>query len=660
MVAQAVVSESPFVAKALRLTFHGKILDQLGIQIYQSPIASLAELVANAWDADATTVNITLPDKLDEHSVITVEDDGRGMTFEQCQDEYMSVGYDRRQGKGSARTPSGRLVMGRKGIGKFAGFGIAKRIRVETASGATGEETDFEMDICELRRARYLTEGGTISARTRQGGHGGQVRRGTRITLSGLIIARNVSRSRFPRSMASRFLVQQTASDFEIRVNGDPIPESLDLAPAEFAFPRDYPSGREPVGLQVDGQWAVEMLPDGHTIKWKIGFAKDPIGDGDLQGVAVFANGKMAQRPFFFNLTGALPGQHGQSYMFGQVSADYVDQMDADVISAERQRINWEAAETQALLEWGQRRTRDLLRLWGELRAEKKVGEIEARISPLGGRLAKLKRHEQKAVKAVLKKLAGIPSIRDDRFEDLAGAILTSWEGGRLRELWQDIEERETLSEADLLDMLVETNVVTALNVAEAVKTKVAALVRLGERIDKRDLEHAVRDHVANNPWIISPEWEYYRKEARVSHIAQDAAKAADLTGDVYRGRVDLLLSSGDHLLVLEFLRPGLALDTDHLQRCANYVAHIRAAVEKLSALPFAKVSGLIVADRIPSRDPFRHLIEMYAKSDILVTDWHTVISDARARHEEFLRILGERDPDDERLRSATAPSAPK
>lgn len=130
MVAQAVVSESPFVAKALRLTFHGKILDQLGIQIYQSPIASLAELVANAWDADATTVNITLPDKLDEHSVITVEDDGRGMTFGQCQDEYMSVGYDRRQGKRGARTPSGRLVMGRKGIGKFAGFGIAKRIRV--------------------------------------------------------------------------------------------------------------------------------------------------------------------------------------------------------------------------------------------------------------------------------------------------------------------------------------------------------------------------------------------------------------------------------------------------------------------------------------------------------------------------------------------------
>lgn len=660
MVAQAVVSESPFVTKALRLTFHGKILDQLGIQIYQSPVASLAELVANAWDADAATVSIILPDRLDEQSVITIEDDGRGMTFEQCQDEYMSVGYDRRRGKRSARTPSGRLVMGRKGIGKFAGFGIAKKIRVETVSKTTGEETDFEMDIDELRRTSYLTEGGTIRARTRQRGHNGRNGCGTRITLSGLIMAKNVSKSRLPLSMASRFLVQQTASDFNIRINGDPIPRSLDFAPVEFAFPRDYPSGREPDGLRVDGQWAIETLPDGHTIRWKIGFAKDPVGDGDLQGVAVFANGKMAQKPFFFNLTGALPGQHGLSYMFGQVAADYVDQMDADVISAERQRINWEAAETQALLEWGQRRTKDLLRLWGEMRAEKKARGIEDRMSQFGERLARFKRHEREAVKAVLKKLAAVPAIRDDKFEDLAGAILTSWEGGRLRELWQDIEERESLSESDLLDMLVETNVVTALNVAEAVKTKVAALVRLGERIDKHDLERAVRDHVANNPWIISPEWEYYRKEARVSHIALDAARAADLTGDVYRGRVDLLLSNGEHLLVLEFLRPGLALDTDHLQRCANYVAHIRAAVEGRTALPFAKVSGLIVADRIPSKAPFRHLIEMYSKSDILVTDWQTVISDARARHEEFLRILGERDPDDERLRSATAASSPK
>ncbi|HDX8034089.1 TPA: ATP-binding protein, partial [Escherichia coli] len=45
----------------LFLNFHGRIIDHLGIQMYQSPTAAIAEMVSNAWDADATEVNITLP-----------------------------------------------------------------------------------------------------------------------------------------------------------------------------------------------------------------------------------------------------------------------------------------------------------------------------------------------------------------------------------------------------------------------------------------------------------------------------------------------------------------------------------------------------------------------------------------------------------------------
>lgn len=657
MVAQDLASQTEF-ARDLRLTFHGKILDQLGFQIYQSPVASLAEIVANAWDADATKVDIRLPDTLGEDSTIVVEDDGHGMTFDECQAEYMNVGYDRRAGKNGARTRSGRLAMGRKGIGKFAGFGIAKRIRVETTSAATGEVTDFEMDVDELRSTEYLAEGGIIRAVTRPPGAGGQGRRGTRITLSGLIMARNISRSSFPRSMASRFLVHRTASGFAITVNGTPIPTSLDLGSVEFAFPRDYPPGKGPEGLRIDGEWAVEPLADGRSVRWMIGFARSPIKDGDLQGISVFANGKLAQKPFFFNLAGAIPGQHGQSYMFGQVVADYVDQMDMDVISAERQRINWETVETQSLLEWGRRRTGEILRLWGEMKAKKKVDEIEGKMSRFGSRLARLERHEQGTVRSVLRKLATIPSIQDDKFEDLAGAILTSWEGGRLRDLWRDIAERDDLSESDLLSILVETNVVTALNVAEAVRTKVAALTQLEDRVERRVLERDVRDHVANNPWMISPEWEYYRKETRVSHIAGEAAESAGLTGEEYRGRVDLLLSSGSHLLVLEFMRPGLALDVDHLNRCANYVFHIRAAIKGLTGMPFKSVSGLIVADRIVSKPHMAEIIEVYSRSDIRLIDWRSMIRNARAGQEEFLRILGNRAPDDERLQSVAGAAA--
>ena len=42
----------------LELGFHGRIIEHIGIQMYQSPTAALAEIVSNAWDADATRVDI--------------------------------------------------------------------------------------------------------------------------------------------------------------------------------------------------------------------------------------------------------------------------------------------------------------------------------------------------------------------------------------------------------------------------------------------------------------------------------------------------------------------------------------------------------------------------------------------------------------------------
>lgn len=136
--------------KSLFLSFHGRIIDHLGIQMYQSPTAAIAEMVSNSWDADATEVKITLPTH-DDFS-ITIQDNGIGMTLEECQNKFLTVGYDKR--KNNAKTLSRDLkrpLMGRKGIGKFAGFGIASVITVTTISKDTGEKTSFVLDIDKIR-----------------------------------------------------------------------------------------------------------------------------------------------------------------------------------------------------------------------------------------------------------------------------------------------------------------------------------------------------------------------------------------------------------------------------------------------------------------------------------------------------------------------------
>ena len=95
----------------------GTFIDHLGIQMYQSPVAAIAELVSNGWDADASIVRIRLPSHLGPAAFIQLQDDGLGMTFEDCQDRYLNVGYCRRGEETEENSPSGRPVLGRKGIG---------------------------------------------------------------------------------------------------------------------------------------------------------------------------------------------------------------------------------------------------------------------------------------------------------------------------------------------------------------------------------------------------------------------------------------------------------------------------------------------------------------------------------------------------------------
>src|SRR4051812_1265512 len=97
--------------KKLHLAFHGRIIDSLGIQMYQSPVAAVAELIANAWDADAPAVEVTLPDHVGDTAELIIKDTGAGMTFADCQAKYLNVGRNRRIEEGD-KSAAGRPLLG--------------------------------------------------------------------------------------------------------------------------------------------------------------------------------------------------------------------------------------------------------------------------------------------------------------------------------------------------------------------------------------------------------------------------------------------------------------------------------------------------------------------------------------------------------------------
>lgn len=659
----------------LKLSFSGRILEHLGLQMYQSPVASIAELVANAWDADASHVRITIPAGKDGD--ITIDDDGHGMSYEDCRTHYLEVGRDRRAGAVIASTGKERPVLGRKGIGKFAGFGIAAKVRVDTTSAATGERTVFEMDYDRLRgQADYVREGGEIDLVRFDPPDPARIdSQGTTITLSSLRIGRIIPLDQFKRAMARRFVLLHWAAGFEVTVNGQPLPEWIEEAKLEYAFPRDYRADGRPEGLTVhpDGWGEEEIRVDGDARKvyWRIFFYKEPIDDEEFQGVSVFANGKLVQTPFFFRLSGGLGGQHGQSYLCGQVRADYVDALEQDLIAPERQRINWQAEELRPLQEWGQSRLKELLRLWRDRRGEERVRQIQDRIAPFLARLRRYQPHEYSVVEKALNRVARVPALSDTQFRELAIGLLEAWENGRLHDLIRDLARTQESDDQRLIAILTEAEVLTSLQAGEAVKAKVKVVEGLRERLERRELELAVRDYIAEHPWLISPEWETYRVETRASNIFEEARSEAGITdAPDWRGRVDLVLSAGQDLLVVEFMRPGLRVDRDHIDRFERYVDNARAKLGANTALPFRRVSGFLVADRLSDVAALQEKLRRLARAGMTAIEWKTLLDDARARWRDFLFVLQDRTGHDPRLEElvretveqtgATAPDNPE
>jgi hypothetical protein len=131
-------------------------------QIAHDPEVALTELVANAWDAGASSVDIAIPNELNGNLI--VQDDGHGMSSAQFKARWMKLSYDRVKHQsqdvefpperaGWVRRAYGHNGVGRHGMLCFADLyevqtwreGKGASFVVSTHSQATPFKVDSEM-----------------------------------------------------------------------------------------------------------------------------------------------------------------------------------------------------------------------------------------------------------------------------------------------------------------------------------------------------------------------------------------------------------------------------------------------------------------------------------------------------------------------------------
>ena len=125
-------------SKDYKINIDPRILELLGPSLYTNIYYVLAELIANAYDADASNVYI-----IEDEESITVEDDGTGMSYSKGDiNRYLNVAVETRTPTENIFTESGkRKRMGRKGVGKLAALSVSENVHVMTAK--EGELSGF-------------------------------------------------------------------------------------------------------------------------------------------------------------------------------------------------------------------------------------------------------------------------------------------------------------------------------------------------------------------------------------------------------------------------------------------------------------------------------------------------------------------------------------
>ncbi len=141
-------------------------------QIAHDPEVALTELVANAWDAGASSVDITIPNALNDNLV--VEDDGHGMSSAQFKARWMKLSYDRIKHQSQdvefppERAGCIRRAYGHNGVGRHGMLCFADVYEVQTWRDGKGtsfvvsthsQATPFKVDSeAPLARAGHGTK----------------------------------------------------------------------------------------------------------------------------------------------------------------------------------------------------------------------------------------------------------------------------------------------------------------------------------------------------------------------------------------------------------------------------------------------------------------------------------------------------------------------
>jgi hypothetical protein len=575
--------------KTYSLSIDLNALYHLGINLYSNIPAVISEAVANSWDADAEQVWIDVDKK---KRTITITDDGWGMTESEINDRYLRVGYSKRDHE-NVRTPKGRHVMGRKGIGKLSLFSIANIIEVHTVKTNKGKVVDrnaFVMNAKDIKK-QIEQKGGPQSYKPKVLHESViEIQKGTRLILSGLKAGAPLKTDFLRRRLARRFSIIGPEHGFEVIVEGKPIT----IADRDYFASIEYLwyFGEKSKHFAEAAKNAKKTFPlDAHIdtggkqypISGWIGTFDEQknIDDGN-NTIVVQAWGKLVQEDLLSDLDEA--GLFTK-YLIGEIRADFVDDdSKQDIATSDRQRLRTDDPRYRLLKDHVQHVVKTDIKLkWTDWRKERATEH--ALKNPIVQRWYEtLKPDNQHYAREVFERIERVPVPDEGLRRELYKQSILAFESFAHRQNVSDLakigggdEFQRFLSAFSSMDQLEEAYYYSI------ARGRMEVLSKL-EEITPKSKERTIQEHIFNHLWLLDPSWERASTDASMeTNVGKEWTKLdASLTKDEKKARLDIKYrtAAGKHIII-ELKRSTVRIDAVELLK---QVRKYQAAVKKVAA----------------------------------------------------------------------------
>ena len=568
-----------------KMSINLNVLNHLGFKLYSNVPAVLSEAVANSWDADATHVDIKI-----ESEKIIITDDGHGMTLQDINDKYLTVGYERRNDGGGRTTELDRPIMGRKGIGKLSLFSIADIVEVQTVRG--GDKNGFVMSARKIEEQIREQDGSTYHPDTLPNSKITLEGNGTRIVLTGLKKQVHQTPAALRKRLARRFSVIGTEYDFTVKINGDPV----GVADRSYFYKLQYLwhygedsekyvelCNSEKLEHKEKREEKVEVergtsYPVKGWIGTVVGSGDLKDGDDNLNKIVIMVRGKLAQEDILEDFT---EGGLYTKYIIGEIHANFLDYDDLDdIATTNRQEIIKDDQRYMALRSWVKEELRHIKNQWTDLRKEK--GEEEARQIPaIDEWMKELGPDKRKQAKAMFGKIGELTLDGHEKKELYKNSVL-AFASLRYKDALSALDNISPENLQEFTEVFAGLDDIEASLYYQIVQERLKIIDALREKVESNDLEKVIQKHLYEHLWLLDPSWDRATETPLMEQNVKTAFDEIDagLTPEQKSGRFDIKykMTSGKHVII-ELKRASRKLRGTQLQ---DQVDIYRNALRKL------------------------------------------------------------------------------